>query len=33
MTESLVCLKERAKLRAIEAFWTAATEYIDRAAS
>jgi hypothetical protein len=33
MTESLVCLKERAKLRAIEAFWTAATEHIDRAAS
>jgi DNA-binding transcriptional LysR family regulator len=32
MTESLVCLKERANLRAIEAFWTAATEYIDRAA-
>jgi hypothetical protein len=32
MTESLVCLKERAHLRGIDAFWTVAREHIDRAA-
>ena len=32
MTESLVCLKERAHLRGIDAFWTVVRGYIDRAA-
>jgi DNA-binding transcriptional LysR family regulator len=31
MTESLVCLAERAHLRGIDAFWTVAREHIDRA--
>ncbi len=33
MTESLVCLKERADLRGIHAFWTVAREHVKRRAS